>query len=844
MRPVCITAVSKAIGRDLTLAEARGIEQRVRSNMMMAARRDLAGFQAMSVGSRLELAAKMSADQIKADAAKDKQRTVLDVAAHDGIGKRYFTLTGSGMDPQEAVKRELHEFRDGKSIGMSLQSRITATREDYWSRLTDAINVIEPRLGGWLVNKEAQHGLALELNGEDSGNPMLKQLAIKFHEIADSVIAHYNDRGGVLHPLEDWRSPQYQDQVKVKLAGEDAWVNDHVGWIKPEWYVKENGRLMTEDERRAFLVNAWDTLQSGGANKIDPEKPGEFRTMIANRHAEHRQIVYKDGESFWQAQLKYGNQDLYTAMRNHLAGMARDVALIEHFGSNAERDFAYWNDTAARDSRHKVKDSQVIAQKLEDGFRYLSGASRGVADPMWARVFDDARNVLTAADLGSAIINSIPDPALMFATAVWNNLNPMRSYWNWIRLLNPAATADRRMLEREGMMINTALNGLARFQVDNLGSSWSAKLANSNMVMSFMNHWTDTGRAAHVLNHAHGIASIIKEHAALADVPEVDRSLLLAKGITDVDYQVWRLAGIEKTKWGDLLMPNGIYRIPDAEMAGVKLSVPDVTTSAATLRSEAARKLLGMLISESNMAIYEPGSKERLFMGAGKPAGSMGGELARSFWQWKTWPYGMFQEHFVERGWHGHDTIASKLAWESSLFVGLTTLGALAVEIGDILIGKDPRPLWNVPMDVLVRNWTSALLKGGALSVYADMIGATTELDWKKLLGGFVGPVGGTVIDAMATVGANAVKAAVGKETHFGRDAVHLAKGVTPYKSLWYTKAATDHWIFNQLMEETNPGYLARTQSRVGRKTGATYFWPPNKLAPERPPDLTRIGGN
>ena len=51
--------------------------------------------------------------------------------------------------------------------------------------------------------------------------------------------------------------------------------------------------------------------------------------------------------------------------------------------------------------------------------------------------------------------------------------------------------------------------------------------------------------------------------------------------------------------------------------------------------------------------------------------------------------------------------------------------------------------------------------------------------------------------------------ASEGKDTHLAANMVDMGKGFIPFQNLWYTKAATDHILFQSIQEQLSPGYLA-----------------------------------
>ncbi|KXA74403.1 hypothetical protein CBR67_02920 [Bordetella hinzii] len=93
-----------------------------------------------------------------------------------------------------------------------------------------------------------------------------------------------------------------------------------------------------------------------------------------------------------------------------------------------------------------------------------------------------------------------------------------------------------------------------------------------------------------------------------------------------------------------------------------------------------------------------------------------------------------------------------------------------------------------------------------------------------------------------ATMG-NVQRTAEGRDSDSGAAAIRLLKGKIPCANLWYTKAATDRLIFNQLQELASPGYLRRMERGARKEFGQEYFWRPDSAVPDRAPDLSRAAG-
>jgi hypothetical protein len=200
------------------------------------------------------------------------------------------------------------------------------------------------------------------------------------------------------------------------------------------------------------------------------------------------------------------------------------------------------------------------------------------------------------------------------------------------------------------------------------------------------------------------------------------------------------------------------------------------------------------------------------------------------------------RKHFIERGFGGADTVGGKLAYIAPLFIGTTIAGALAMEIQDMLTGKNPRPLYGGDPKVLTKNWIAAIMKGGALGIYGDFLGGTATDNAKSVLGASLGPLPGAVAQAANLTIGNAVQALGDKPTNVLQEGVGFVKGLTPGGNLWFTKAATDHYIFNWLQDQLNPGYNSRMQRRAEKEFGSSYWWAPGAPASQaKVPDVTRI---
>jgi hypothetical protein len=837
MRPECVRAVTLAMGRDLNSGEARDIETRVARAMRTLAQKDPNAWQAMSTAVRLQEAGVAAAKELLEEAQLKKQRAALQIAAHQRVGAAIGDLGSRGVSGLDALDRIVAFHADGKSNTLSIETTAKAIERDALRQMLGTLEASHPKWFGLFENVAGVRDVMREIFGEDTGNAEAKAGAAEWHKVAEALRQRFNRAGGDVGQLEDWGLPHHHSQLRVAKAGRERWVADTLPLLNRERYVREDGTRMSDAELAEFLGHAWETIATGGANKIEP---GQFRGngARANRGSESRQIHFANADGYLDYQSRYGERTLYEVMVGHIAGVAKDIALVETLGPNPDHAWRFFRDEAVREAKlAKPTASGKIdgaALRSESLYNVVSGRRQPVASEYLAKSFDTLRAWLTASRLGSAVISSLSDDATLYLTAHVNNLPEMRVLANELAALNPANRMEERLALRAGLAMNTLIASINRFGQDGLGASFSHKLASTVLRASGLNAITEARRRAFGVTMMSSLGSVVREHATLKDLDATDRRILRSKGITEKDFAVWKKAQPEDWGGGNdtMLTPDAIYSIPDAELR----SLGDPTM----LKEQAATRLLGAVLEETDVAVIEPGAKERAFMGSGLQRGTWKGELTRSFFLFKSFPLAMIFRHWA-RG-MSMPTGAGRAAYLSTLIAATTILGAASMQIREVLAGRDPRNL-NPFGEHGVRNWIKAMLQGGSLGLYGDFLFSDSTQYGQSPVASFLGPVVGLGEDIFKLTQGNLLQASQGKDTNLGAEVVRFVRGNLPGANLWYSKAALDHLIFHQLQEYFSPGYLAQMRQRAYREFGQRYWWEPGEALPYRAPDATEIIG-
>jgi hypothetical protein len=831
MRAACIQAVQQAVGRSITAGEARGIEQRVRDGMLAVARQDPAAWQNLSAADRLRQGAAYAANELVAEARKKKQRIALTILAHDRVEAYLRDQVAAGHDPDavRALERLIAASADGKSNAMSAESAAKGIMAQTMGRLAEAWETIKPGMLGFLANREAESQFMRALHGDTNGiRPEIAKAAKAWTDAAEGLRQRFNAAGGVVGKLDNWGMPHSWAQDIAAKAGKSKFVEDMLGWVDKRKYVHEDGTAFTDAELRDFLGEAWVTIVTNGANKpIRPVNGKPGGAIKANRGSQARQIHLRDGAAALEALRAYSGRNVFEAMVGHVNKLSRDIALIETFGPNADLTVQHFLDTIQQAAANadpvgatKLAQRADYAARLYD---FVAGNREPPPNRRLAQAASMVRSWLTASKLGSAAITSISDEGTLHLTGRVNNLPPLQLFLNELRTLNPLDATEKRLAQRAGLLAHTMADEIDRFGTDTLGSHIPDKIANAVMRMSGLNKITEARRRAFAVTMMDAIGALTRNTATVSALDPADWRILRSKGITDTEWSTWRAATPDTWRGNDtVLTPDAIYRIPDAVLQRIDPNVPP-----RVLRERAASKLLAVVLEEQDIAVIEPGAHERTLVQGGTVSGTIKGELVRSFFQFKTFPISMIARHW-QRGMGLYSTTAGKAGYIATLVAAQTVLGAVAMEINDIVSGRDPRSL-NPGNEHGGRNWLAAVLKGGSLGLYGDFLFADTTQYGRSLLAALAGPAAGFAEDVDQLTRVNILQAMRGEETDAGAEAARFLKGYTPGSSLWYTKAALDRMVFQQMQEYFSPGYLARAKAKARQHYDTTYWWDPGK---------------
>ncbi len=856
----CLAKLARAAGRALSDDEITAIYSRIEraardvragriqgTDITAGARiNNKLGLTDQTTATLIQEAAQRAAAELEHEAALRERQANLQLVRLGGRQADVERLLQAGMKPLEAVERTIARDYTGRVNVTSMEQLVTGYQSYFGRRLMDTWEALGSDYLGFLQNRDKLLLLVRELRNEDTGDAMAKRGAKAFHEVAEEARQVFNAQGGDIGRLDDWGMPQHHSQERVAAAGRDAWIDQIMPWLDRARYVDDAGVPFTDTQMREFLEHAWATIATDGIANLKPGG-GIGIGKRANRHAEHRQIHFKDAESYiayWEA---FGERTAVEILLGHVDTMARDIAFIEHFGPNPNITYQTLRDTALKAAAtadpKSTPDLQGRAVQLDGLYDYAAGRMKPTYNRYVRYTADAIAQLNVAGKLGGAMLASLfGDKPMMEAVSHLNDIPALQRWRDELSLFNPTNGDHRRAIQRQGLMLEGVRSGLQRFYEGLGNASMTGKIANAVMRISGMQAMNDIRKGSFGLSLMSAIGSELQAGRAFDDLPESDIRTLRNYGITKADWDTWKLATLERLGPAEhVLTPESIARITDDELRAANvISQAGPPQEAIDARRAAIVRLLSAVNTESEFAIVTPGWRERATFYADLQRGTVKGEIARSVLQFKSFPWAVFQRGMDAVA--NQDGPASKAAMVAFLMFGTTLAGAMLMQTREMLAGKDPRPMTGGPMD-LFKFWGAAFLQGGALGIYGDFLYSANQTRYGSgPVEALAGPTIGPLLELGLVLPANNIRKMMeGKDTHLGAELISRAKGFVPGNNLWYTKAATEHLFWQRVMDAVSPGYLNAIRQRTQKEYGQEWWWQPGETTPERGPNLGRM---
>lgn len=808
MDPNCAAEISRVLGRNINKAEQAHYDAAIMAHGRNLARLDPQTWRGLTQAERVMQAADAAKIDAIAKANKQAERKASNIIAQAREANNLQTRAPAMRGNQKHHTALFERLRQAESY-------ITGVKHESIAQVMDAIYAVEPRFLRLLENPQAVADFSREVYGQATGNPIAAKAAKAYVDAVENLRIRQNAAGADIGKLDYGYLPQPHDVGRIARAGRDTWVDFISPLLDRARYTDDSGARMSDAEFRKTVAAAYDTLSTEGRNKMIPGA-GAKGSRASRFDDAHRVLHFKDADAHLNYLTEFGRGGMMESITSHVGAAAKNVGLMESFGANPNATMRLLKDLAEKgDNLAGGRESLATVDMVWDT---LNGTTAQPVSASLAAKFQGVRNFVTAVKLQGVMLSSITDAPLQLLAAKYNGMPMSDTIVNTLKSFGGDTTQSANRL---GLATESITTEMSQWHADNLAQGWTHKLANTTMRATLVEAWTHALRRGFGLTLSATLGDLRKtDFGALS---KFDAERFAASGVTETDWKIWQAAKLTDVGGNQLLTKDGIR---------------GVTGFHADEINRATARLLGFIDQEAHMAVLSPDLMTRAAITQGTRTGTWGGELTRSLMLFKSFPMAIAIKHI--RRIQSLPTTGSKVAYSVAMMSGLTAFGALALQLKEVVAGKDPRDMTTGQF------WGAAFTQGGGFGVFGDVLytgmGGSArggQANWTSLMG----PVFGTVADGMNVTLGNLGEVLKGKKTNAGAEIIRFARGNTPLVNLWYAKAAIDHLFMHELQESISPGYLRKMRATARKNFDQAYWWKPGEGLPSRAPDLEAIDG-
>lgn len=807
--------------------------------------------------------------ELGGDAAKAKQ-TLLTELVNQGREKQRLALLGE----QARIKlvENLQAFRTasgkpdyGRAYMYLVESFGEAKFQDVENLKLAIVGRAHAKLDGllaefkrhWLLGDMNRKGGSLqvrmdnvvrELFGQKSGDEVAAGFAKSIGEVFEDLRVRFNEKGGSIGKLDKWGLPQLHSKEKVVAYTKPKWIEYMMGdgVLDRERMIDwASQRPMSDEQLTEALGRMWDRIRSDGWIDREPSQKTPYKALF-EQHADHRFIHFKGADQWLAYDKQFGHGDPFDAMIGHVYMMARDISAMEVFGPNPDAMRTYLKQWIERQltgvvgpidpgESRALDRARTWINRADQMWEMYRGRAHAPVNATFATTMAATREFITATRLGGAMLSALGDLATQTAARAFVGMeagrsNPFSVVMGIGQLMKGARRGEA---VRAGLIMDANLQALqqqARYDGTLHTRTITGFLSDRAIALQGLSAWTQA------IKHSFGW----EFQGFMADLAGTTWDKLPENARRTLDRH-----GFNRDSWNQIRQVQ-LYE-PET---GAKFLRPQEIEAAAG--REMADKYMSMIYREGRYATIESTLRSRSFLLGDTRPGTAGGELTRSFAQFKSFAltYAMMHGGRIARE-IGAGRGANGALYAGAMLITGTMFGAISMMLKDIAAGRDPRKWQDEKTFRMAEFWAAAAAQGGGLGIYGDFLFS----DVNRFGGGLVSTVAGPTVGMLNDLrnltignGVQVLRGALGesKDTNAGRELTNFIRGNTPLlSSLWYAKLAYNRILVDQLQYQLDPDARAawhRQEAKRQRDYGQQMYWPSGQMAPTHWPDANVVG--
>lgn len=744
------------------------------------------------------------------------------------------------------LARDPWEIETGDNVHYLAQS----IRGEAHRLMADHLEAMKAKKLGFREETVYEADVLKALYGAPDASDAARALAESWRQAASFLHREHNavSRGGIAE-RQDWRLPN-PPHDRAKVAGVS--VDDYIERTLPRLDRSQmldfaTGQPLDEAALRAVLAETHKRIGDGGISAPAARPTG--RAMTANARLDHRVLIFKDAESWLAHAGDFGErQSVFATMLGHFSSMSNDIAMMRVFGPNpnASKDFAlalFQREAAGLMVQAPAgADPAAVAAAVKANRQVQSSTDRARKgfEQLWAQVSGDAnvpvhdgaaqamgafRALLTASQMGSAILSSISDIGLVGLASRFNDLPVSKVL---ARYTEGMASGQMEIKAAQAGFVADSFaqthQAVDRVMGEEIRTGLMARIASAVIRASGLRRHTGVLRAAFGLEYQAVVANDLARK--WADLSEARRA-------------AFGRVGLGEEHWAIIQKAEPWHPVDDAPF----LRAADIRETGHPDAGRIAEAYQRLLDTAMDYAVLESGDPiTRAFILGDSRPGTIGGETRRGFSQYKGFSIGFANLHMARafaRGWDG-----SRLGHAALTVTAMSAFGILSMQAKEIAKGRDP-----VSLDPTTAKGVLAygrgVLQGGGLGIFGDVLFEDKTKFGNSWAATLAGPQFAAVERVLGTtlIG-NLQRAAKGEQTHLAGDALYAAGSLLPGSSLWFARLAFERQVMDQMalmIDPRAPERFRRIEDQARKNWGNEHWWRRGETAPDRAPDPARI---
>ncbi len=685
----------------------------------------------------------------------------------------------------------------------------------------------------WLELGEIREGGKPGITGDD----LARQAAEILERHQEAARVEANRQGANIEKLQGYTIAQTHDPSKLlpKVKnGQNRFEDGFEQWFQFIYPRLNQARtfkgLKGDAAKKNMLREIYTSLVSG--THLDYESGVGIATggNRADRVSNSRTLIFTDANASFEYNQKYGTfTNLTTGYIEGLRRLARNSALIEKLGTNPEKTIGDLHEYFKIKARNSGNVKAMEQFRLGDSQRHWSGNLSAYFDVLTgkvntpvsetaAKVMQTFRTLNSMSSLGMATISSFSDIGAQLSQAMYLGLSQQRAFGNMIRMLTDVTRkgltpGERALFNDLGLLAeNLSANLHDALSQGSAGSGLLAKMQNKYFRAIGLDWWTTSLKKSMALSLNHELGMFFSGHPDFKGFNQGMRKALEAYSLGAKELEVLKSMPLVKEGKRTFIDIKHIMDIPDETIAKY-LNIDKSTTGYADrikdCKLDLQTRLHGFMWDRINAAVIEPDMIAKVWTTQGTQAGTIPGELFRSFGQFKSFAISVITRTITP--WLANASKGQAALGLSYLLMTTTALGYLSICCKEAVKGRTA-PEMNRKI------FFRALCQGGALGIVGDVLFGEAQGN-VDLLAALEGPTFGKVNDVYNVY----LKAMNGDDA--AAEALRRFRNWLPGQNIFYAKIPLDYLIMNNVYEWANPGYLQRLERNLHNKTGQDYWF-------------------